>query len=99
LTNPDAQFRLISQRLAVGCGKTTLLDLVDALRVRPLKSDSITAASIYHAADREHPTLVIDEGDNLGLAVNGPLRAVLNSGHRKGGKVGGGGAVALLDLG
>ena len=70
-----------------GCGKTTLLDLIEALCVRPLKSDSITAASIYHAADREHPTLLIDEGDNLGLAFNGPLRAVLNSGHRKGGKV------------
>jgi hypothetical protein len=37
--------------------------------------------------DREHPTLLIDEGDNLDLAVNGALRAVLNSGHRKGGKV------------
>jgi Protein of unknown function (DUF3631) len=70
-----------------GCGKTTLLDLLEALCVRPLKSDSITAASIYHAVDREHPTLLIDEADNLGLAVNGPLRAVLNSGHRKGGKV------------
>jgi hypothetical protein len=70
-----------------GCGKTTLLDLLEALCVRSLKSDSITAASIYHAVDREHPTLLIDEADNLGLAVSGPLRAVLNSGHRKGGKV------------
>ena len=70
-----------------GCGKTTLLDLIEALCARPLKSDSITAASIYHAVDREHPTLLIDEADNLGLAFNGPLRAVLNSGHRKGGKV------------
>jgi Protein of unknown function (DUF3631) len=70
-----------------GCGKTTLLDLIEALCVRPLKSDSITAASIYHAVDREHPTLLIDEADNLGLAFNGPLRAVLNSGHRRGGKV------------
>ena len=70
-----------------GCGKTTLLDLLEALCLRPLKSDSITAASIYHAVDREHPTLLIDEADNLGLAFNGPLRAVLNSGHRRGGKV------------
>jgi hypothetical protein len=35
-----------------GCGKTTLLDLLEAMCVRPLKSDSITAASIYHAVDR-----------------------------------------------
>ena len=70
-----------------GCGKTTVLDLLEAMCVRPLKSDSITAASIYHAVDREHPTLLIDEADNLGLAFNGALRAVLNSGHRRGGKV------------
>jgi hypothetical protein len=70
-----------------GCGKTTLLDLLEALCVRPLKSDSITAASIYHAVDREHPTLLIDEADNLGLPFNGALRAVLNSEHRRGGKV------------
>jgi uncharacterized protein DUF3631 len=70
-----------------GCGKTTLLDLLEALCLRPLKSDSITAASIYHAVDREHPTLLIDEADNLGLPFNGALRAVLNSGHRRGGKV------------
>ena len=70
-----------------GCGKTTLLDLIEALCLRPLKSDSITAASIYHGVDREHPTLLIDEVDNLSLAFNGPLRAVLNSGHRKGGKI------------
>jgi hypothetical protein len=70
-----------------GCGETTLLDLLEALCVRPLKSDSITAASIYHVVDRDHPTLLIDEADNLGLAFNGALRAMLNSGHRRGGKV------------
>jgi hypothetical protein len=70
-----------------GCGKTTLLDLIEALCARPLKSDNITAAGIYHAVDSEHPTLLIDEADNLGLAGNGALRAVLNSGHRKGGNI------------
>src|ERR1700739_3638063 len=70
-----------------GCGKTTLLDLIEALCMRALKSDSITAAAVYHAVDREHSPLLIDDGDNLDLAVNGVLRAVLNSGHRKGGKV------------
>ena len=39
-----------------GCGKTTLLDLLEAMCARPLKSDSITAAGIYHAVDREHPS-------------------------------------------
>ena len=40
-----------------------------------------------HAVDREAPPLLIDEADNLGLAFNRVLRAVLNSGHRRGGKV------------
>jgi hypothetical protein len=31
--------------------------------------------------------LLVDEADNLGLNVNGILRAVLNSGHRKGGSI------------
>jgi len=70
-----------------GCGKTTLLELIEALCARPLKSDNITAAGIYHAVDHEHPTLLMDEADNLGLAFNGALRAVVNSGHRRGGKV------------
>src|SRR6266705_1610516 len=47
-----------------GCGKTTLLDLLEAMCVRPLKSDSITAASISHAVDREHPPLLIRQADN-----------------------------------
>jgi hypothetical protein len=79
--------RLVVTSPVRGRGKTTLLDLLEVLCVRPLKSESITAASIYHAVDREHPTLLIDEADNLGLAFNGALRAVLNSGHRRGGKV------------
>jgi len=33
-----------------------LIDLLEAMCARPLKSDSITAAGIYHAVDREHPS-------------------------------------------
>jgi hypothetical protein len=86
------QHFVVTPRLALtspvrGCGKTTLLDIAEKLVARARKSDSITAASIYHLVDQEHPTLLIDEADNLGLARNGPLRAVFNSGHRRGGSV------------
>jgi Protein of unknown function (DUF3631) len=85
---------MVSPRLALlspvaDCGKTTLLDILAKLTARPEKVDSITTAAIYHLIDEVHPTLLIDEADNLGLVLqpNGKLRAVINSGHRNGGKV------------
>ena len=85
---------LITPRLAIrspvaDCGKTTLLDVVAKMASRPAKFDSITTAAISRLTDSMHPTLLIDEADNLGIALqpNGRLRAVFNSGHRKGGTV------------
>jgi hypothetical protein len=88
----------VTPRLALtspvrGCGKTTLLMLLDKLAAKPMKADAISSAAIYHSVDREHPTLLIDEADNLDFAFAGRLRAVFNSGHRKGGNV------TLLDRG
>ena len=37
--------------------------------------------------DAQHRTLLIDEADNADLGHNGQLRAVLNSGHSKGGGI------------
>jgi ElaB/YqjD/DUF883 family membrane-anchored ribosome-binding protein len=71
------------------CGKTTLLDVLSRLTARPEKFDAITTAALYRLIDEGHPTLLVDEADNLGLALqpNGRLRAVFNSGHRAGGTV------------
>jgi hypothetical protein len=77
--------RLVLTSPVRGCGKTTLLDICSLLVARAEKSDSITAALIYHLIDRQRCTLLIDEADNLELSTKGVLRAVLNSGHRKGG--------------
>jgi hypothetical protein len=77
--------RLVLTSPVKGCGKTTLLDVLSTLVARPEKSDNITAAAIYDAIDRDRCTLLIDEADNLELSAKGALRAVLNSGHRKGG--------------
>jgi hypothetical protein len=84
----------ITPRLALvspvrGCGKTVLLSLIEMLAPKPERTDAITPAAIYHTIDMLHPTLLIDEVDNTGLAfaANGRLRAIFNSGHRKGGTV------------
>jgi hypothetical protein len=70
-----------------GCGKTTLLALLDLLAADPYRTDNVSAASIYNLLDRQPYTLLIDEGDNLGVLSNSVLRAVFNSGHRRGGTI------------
>jgi hypothetical protein len=69
------------------CGKSLLIDVIEQLVSRPRKSDGITAAVLYHVIDKELPTLLIDEGDNVGFQFNHDRRLVINSGHKKGGKV------------
>jgi hypothetical protein len=84
---------MISPRLAFtspvrGCGKTTALAVLEQLVCHPERMDNATPAVIYHLIDRLHGcTLLVDEADNLGLNVNGILRAVLNSGDHKGGNI------------
>jgi hypothetical protein len=85
---------MVTPRLALrspvaACGKSTLMDILARLTARPAKFDSITTAVIYRLIDETHPTLLIDEADNLGLVLqpNGKLRAVFNSGHHNGGTV------------
>jgi hypothetical protein len=82
----------ITPRLALmspvrGCGKTTLLILLDLLVADSYRTDNVTAATIYHLLDYGSRTLLVDEGDNLGLLGNNVLRSVFNSGHRRGGTI------------
>jgi Protein of unknown function (DUF3631) len=79
--------RLLLTSPVRNCGKTTLLDVCNSLVARAEKMDSITAAAIYHLVHKERRTLLVDEADNLELSAKAVLRAVLNSGHRKGGSV------------
>jgi hypothetical protein len=78
--------RLVLTSPVRGCGKTTLLVLMELLIGEPFRTDSVTPAVIYHQLQqRPGTTLLVDEGDNLGLLYsNNVLRAVFNSGHRKG---------------
>jgi Protein of unknown function (DUF3631) len=83
----------ISPRLALtsptnGCGKTTLLDIIKALAYRAQRTDNCTAAAVYHIINKHRGTLLVDEADNLGLNDSAKtMRAVFNSGHRRGGNI------------
>jgi hypothetical protein len=81
----------MSPRLAItspekNCGKTTLLDVLSNLVMRPLPTANATAAAIFRVVEMQRPTLLIDEADTF-LADNQELRGILNSGHRQGGSV------------
>lgn len=82
---------MISPRLAItsptrGCGKTTALDVISQLVLRPLAAANISSSSVFRVVEGFRPTLLIDEADTF-LKDNEELRGVLNSGHRKGGAV------------
>src|SRR5262245_7254639 len=82
----------VTPRLALlspvrGCGKTTALILLEALTADPYRSDHVTAAAIFHTLGYREHTLLLDEGDKLGLLNNPTLRAVFNAGHRRGGAI------------
>jgi hypothetical protein len=69
-----------------GCGKSTVLDVLELLVPRPLKAEGFTAAVIYRVIEKYHPTLLIDELDSF-LKGNEVLRGVLNSGYAATGKI------------
>jgi len=89
------QYR-VTPRLALlspvsGCGKTTLLSVLESLVRYPCSTSNTTAAVIYYELDRNPSTTwLIDEGDNLNLnrQSNGVVRSVLNMGHTRGASIG-----------
>jgi hypothetical protein len=79
--------RLVAESPVRGCGKTTLLNIINALGFKTKKTDHITAAVTFRLIDRDRGTLLVDEADNQDLPVNPTLRAVINSGHHCDGKI------------
>jgi putative DNA primase/helicase len=82
----------ISPRLFItsperNCGKSTLVDVVEKTSWRPLSTQSIQPAGIFRVAERWQPTLLLDEVDGMSLEENEALLSILNSGHKRGGRV------------
>jgi hypothetical protein len=71
------------------CGKTRLLEVLEALVPKPWLTGRVTAAVLMRKVDAERPVLLLDESD---AAFNGEkeyaeaLRGLLNTGFHKSGK-------------
>lgn len=66
------------------CGKSTLLEFMEAFVYQPLKCDGISPAALFRSMDRWQATMLVDEVDTF-LRDNEDARGVINSGHRRNG--------------
>ncbi len=66
-----------------GCGKSTAFNVIAQLSARAEIIGNVTAAGLFRLTAGGN-TLLLDEGDNLGLLSNPILRSVITSGHEPG---------------
>jgi hypothetical protein len=74
------------------CGKSRLLEVIEALAHKPLATTNISVAALFRTIDaggKRPPTLILDEADRLFGSVkkdddNADLIALLNNGFRPG---------------
>ena len=86
----NAAPRLVIKAPEKRCGKSRLLDLIEALCHRPIMTTNASPSAVYRSIGQDPtnpPTLLIDEAD----AIFGPkaiehedLRGLLNAGHQRG---------------
>lgn len=69
-------------------GKTRVMEIAATLAHKPMFSSSMTPAVLFRTIDRDHPTLFLDEADNIWTGRRddkaSELMALLNAGHRRG---------------
>lgn len=69
-------------------GKTRIMEVAAPLCDAPMFSSSMTPAVLFRTIDRDHPTLFLDEADNIWAGRRddkaSELVALLNAGHRRG---------------
>lgn len=81
--------RLVIRAPERRCGKSRLLDIIEALCHDPLITVNASPAAVYRAigADGGPPTLLVDEADTIFGAktaeANEDLRGLLNAGHQR----------------
>lgn len=80
--------RLVIRAPERRCGKSRLLDMVEAMCHAPLITVNASPAAVYRAIDSDDPpTLLIDEADTIFGAKAGDsnedLRGLLNAGHQR----------------
>ncbi|MFD0600189.1 DUF3631 domain-containing protein [Catellatospora coxensis] len=78
--------RLVIRAPEKRCGKSRLLDLIEAACHNPLITVNASPAAVYRAIGTDNPpTLLIDEYDTIfrNLGDNDDLRGLLNAGHQR----------------
>ena len=73
-----------------GCGKTTLLDILERFILKPNRSSTTTEAALFRLIEASSPTLLLDEADQWMTGhdeMSKALTAVVNDGYRRGGGV------------
>ena len=75
----QASPRLVLHSPVLGCGKSTVLDCLSILAHDAHKADSITTAAYYHRLQMDHPTMLLDQGEDLPLDQDGVMKASLNA--------------------
>ncbi|MGL5823784.1 MAG: DUF3631 domain-containing protein [Nocardioides sp.] len=82
--------RLVIRAPEKRCGKSRLLDLVEALSHRPLMTVNASPSAVYRSigmAKNDPPTLLLDEADTVfgkSAGEHEDLRGLLNAGHQRG---------------
>ena len=64
------------------CGKTTFLELLEAIVLKPVMAANVTTSSFFRLIEEMQPTYLIDEAD-LSIKNNNQLLSLLNASHRK----------------
>ncbi len=74
--------RLLVTSPTKACGKSTLLETIDAMAHRGFIVSNASPAAIFRAIEAWRPTLLLDEADTW-MKQNEELTGVLNSGHTR----------------
>jgi putative DNA primase/helicase len=67
-----------------GCGKTTTMDVLASMTPRALRTENLTAPTLFRVVDQHKPTLLLDEVDSY-INQAEELRGLINAGHKRGG--------------
>jgi hypothetical protein len=79
--------RLVIRAPERRCGKSRLLDVVEATSHDPLLTVNASPAAVYRSITADPPVLLVDEADTIfGPKADGneDLRGLLNAGHQRG---------------
>ena len=78
--------RLVIRGPEKRCGKSRLLDIVEATCHRPLITVNASPAAVYRSITDDPPTMLVDEADTIfgpKSDSNEGLRGLLNAGHQR----------------